>query len=125
MGKTFKKFFFVPLIALLLFAMLFSFVGCGEKKELPVKADVKVSLVDKAGVPIADTEVLVNGITDMDMSYEYTTNSDGQFTIKNLGERDITVIIHAKEESFRTSYTVTKDDLELGEITIELSDYTR
>lgn len=121
MSKTFKKFIFVPMTALVLFAMLFSFVGCGEKKELPVKADVRITLVDKAWLPITDTEVWVSGISDMDMTYGYTTNSNGQFTIKNLGERDITVMIHTEEGSFSANYTVTRNDLELGEITIELS----
>ncbi len=101
--------------------MLFSFVGCGEEKEFPVKADVKVSLVDKAGVPITDTEVWVSGISDMDMTYGYTTNSDGHFTIRNLSERSITVMIQTEEGSFSSSYTVTRNDLALGEITIELS----
>ena len=64
--------------------MLFSFVGCGEEKEFPVKADVRITLVDNTGQPITDTEVWVSEITDMDMTYGYTTNSDGSLPSKIL-----------------------------------------
>ncbi len=105
----------------LMFAMLFSLIGCG--KEASMTANVTVILLDKNDVPIANTEISVNGISDVEITQGYTTDPDGRFTINRLGERTITVIIHAEADPFQTSYTVTKRDLGQGEITIRFDDY--
>lgn len=125
MNKTFNKFFLVPLTIVLIFVMLFSFVGCNEEEKDPMTADVRISLIDKNDTPIVNTDISVQGISDMDMVSVFTTDSNGQFTVRNLGERNITVIIYVEEESFRTSYTTTKSDLEQGEITIKFNDYEK
>lgn len=121
MSKISKKFFLVPLTLFLMFAMLFSLIGCG--KEAPMTADIEVILLDKNDIPIANTEILVDGISDMEIMQGYMTDPDGRSTIKRLGERTITVIIHAETNSFKASYAVTKRDLEQGEITIRFDDY--
>lgn len=125
MSDTFKKIFFVPLTVILMFVMLFSFAGCDENEEDPMTTDVKISLIDNNDMPIVNTEIVVQGISNTDTAAIYVTDSNGQFTVKNLGEKNITVIIHTEEESFRATYTTTKNDLEQGEITIKFNDYKK
>ncbi len=125
MSKTFNKIFFVPLTIVLIFVMLFSFAGCNEEKKEPMTADVRISVIDKNDTPIVNTDIWVLGISDMEIVSVYKTDSNGQFTIRNLGERNITVIIHSEEESFSTSYAIAKSDLEQGEITIKFNEYEK
>lgn len=122
MRKTDQKFFFVVFVLSLMVAALFSSAGC-DQKEAPMRADVSVSLVDRYDMPIADTEITVQGLSDMDMAKLYITDPYGRFTVKSLTEKTITVIIYAEEDSYKTSYTVTKDDLARGEITIKFMTY--
>lgn len=123
MRKTDQKFFFVVFVLSLMVAALFSSAGC-DQKEAPMRADVSVSLVDRYDMPIADTEITVQGLSDMDMAI-YITDPYGRFTVKSLMEKTITVIIYAEEDSYKTSYTVTKDDLARGEITIKFMTYAK
>ena len=113
----FKKRLFIAIVSMFMLVLLFSLAGCNEN------ADVKIFLVDKNNIPIADTELIVQGISDKDVAATYTTDSNGQFMIKNLGERTITIIIHVEGNPFRTDYTVTKDDLKQEKITIKLNNY--
>ena len=114
-----KKRFFIATVLMFMLVILFSLVGCNKN------ADVKIFLIDKNNIPIADTELIVQGISDNDVAATYTTDSNGQFMVKNLGKRTITIIIHVEENSFKTDYTVTKDDLKQGKITIKLNDYEK
>ena len=115
--SPFKKRFVIAIVSMFMLVLLFSLAGCNKN------ADVKIFLVDKNNIPIADTELIVQGISDKDVAATYTTDSNGQFMIKNLGERTITIIIHVEGNPFRTDYTVTKDDLKQEKITIKLNDY--
>ena len=115
----FKKKFFIAMVSMFMLVILFSLAGCNKN------ADVKIFLIDKNNIPIADTELTVQGISDKDVAATYTTDSNGQFMIKNLGERTITIIIHVEGNPFRTDYTVTKGDLKQEKITIKLNNYEK
>ena len=115
----FKKRLFIAIVSMFMLVILFSLAGCNKN------ADVNIFLVDKNNIPIADTELIVQGISDKDVAATYTTDSNGQFMVKNLGERTITIIIHVEGNPFRTDYTVTKDDLKQGKITIKLNNYEK
>lgn len=117
--SPFKKRFFIAIVSMFMLVILFSLAGCNKN------ADVKIFLVDKNNIAIADTELIVQGISDEDVAATYTTDSNGQFMIKNLGERTITIIIHIEGNPFRTDYTATKDDLKQEKITIKLNDYEK
>lgn len=117
--SPFKKRFFIAIVSMFMLVILFSLAGCNKN------ADVKIFLVDKNNIAIADTELIVQGISDKDVAATYTTDSNGQFMIKNLGERTITIIIHVEGNPFRTDYTVTKDDLKQEKITIKLNNYEK
>ena len=117
--SPFKKRFVIAIVSMFMLVLLFSLAG-GNKN-----ADVKIFLVDKNNIPIADTELIVQGISEKDVAATYTTDSNGQFMIKNLGERTITIIIHVEGNPFRTDYTVTKDDLKQEKITIKLNNYEK
>lgn len=110
---------------MLAFTLILSFASCEKKEEVPMTADVKISLIDNNDTPIENTEIVVQGISNTDTAAIYVTDSNGQFTVKNLGEKNISVIIHTDEESYRTNYTITKSDLERGEITIKFNDYIK
>lgn len=114
-----KKRFVIAIVSMFMLVILFSLAGCNKN------ADVKIFLVDKNNIAIADTELIVQGISDKDVAATYTTDSNGQFMIKNLGERTITIIIHVEGNPFRTDYTVTKNDLKQEKITIKLNDYEK
>ena len=117
--SPFKKRFFIAMVSMFMLVILFSLAGCNKN------ADVKIFLVDKNNIAIADTELIVQGISDKDVAATYTTDSNGQFMIKNLGERTITIIIHVEGNPFRTDYTVTEDDLKQEKITIKLNNYEK
>lgn len=117
--SPFKKRFVIAIVSMFMLVLLFSLAGCNKN------ADVKIFLVDKNNIAIADTELIVQGISDKDVAATYTTDSNGQFMIKNLGERTITIIIHVEGNPFRTDYTVTKDDLKQEKITIKLNNYEK
>lgn len=117
--SPFKKRFFIAIVSMFMLVILFSLAGCNKN------ADVKIFLVDKNNIAIADTELIVQGISDKDVAATYTTDSNGQFMIKNLGERTITIIIHVEGNPFRADYTVTKDDLKQEKITIKLNNYEK
>ena len=125
MTKFSKRFLFIPLTLMLAFTLILSFASCEKKEEVPMTADVKISLIDNNDTPIENTEIVVQGISNTDTAAIYVTDSNGQFTVKNLGEKNISVIIHTDEESYRTNYTITKSDLERGEITIKFNDYIK
>lgn len=123
MKTTLKKYFAIPIVCLTMLAVIFSLVGCDKGDESPRTADVSVFLVDKNDNAIANTEIVVEGISDMDIANIYATDSNGKFTIRNLGEKDLTFIIRAEGTSYNMSYTVTKSDLEQGKITIRFNGY--
>lgn len=123
MVRYFNKKLLVPLTLLILLILSVSLVGCNETEDIPLKADVKITITNKVGQPITNTEVSIINMSAADISYIYTTDANGQFTIKNLGERELTFIIHNKEKSYTTKYAVTKNELEKGVLTVKFNDY--
>ena len=119
-----KKIFYLPLSLLLAVFLLFSMIGCNTNKEEPFKADVKITVVNANNEPIVDTFVSAMNVNNTDLPIGYTTDSNGQFTLKNLTERELTFVIHGEETSYNTKYMVTKADLEQGNITVQFSDIT-
>ena len=119
-----KKIFYLPLSLLLAVFLLFSMIGCNTNKEEPFKADVKITVVNANNEPIVDTFVSAMNVNNTDLPIGYTTDSNGQFTLKNLTERELTFVIHGEETSYNTKYMITKADLEQGNITIQFSDIT-
>lgn len=127
-NTIFARFLSLSLVVLLISIMLFSFAACDENdngQKGSMTADVNILVIDKNDLPIADTEIYVQGISDREIVEIYTTDPNGRFTVKNLGERTITAAIHTESASFQTSYTITKSDLEKGEITIQFSSYEK
>ena len=88
-----------------------------------IKGNVQVTVIDKIGNPITNVEVIVQGVNDRELANTYILSESNQFIIKNLGERNLDFIIHTEEKSYYTHYTVTKSDIEKGEITVQFSDY--
>lgn len=119
-----KKIFYLPLSLLLAVFLLFSMIGCNTNKEEPFKADVKITVVNANNEPIVDTFVSAMNVNNTDLPIGYTTDSNGQFTLKNLTERELTFVIHGEETSYNTKYMITKADLEQGNITVQFSDIT-
>ena len=119
-----KKIFYLPLSLLLAVFLLFSMIGCNTNKEEPFKADVKITVVNANNEPIVDTFVSAMNVNNTDLPIGYTTDSNGQFTLKNLTERELTFVIHGEETSYNTKYIITKADLEQGNITVQFSDIT-
>ena len=119
-----KKVFYIPLSLLLAVFLLFSMIGCNTNKEEPFKADVKITVVNANNEPIVDTFVSAMNVNNTDLPIGYTTDSNGQFTLKNLTERELTFVIHGEETSYNTKYMITKADLEQGNITVQFSDIT-
>ena len=119
-----KKIFYLPLSLLLAVFLLFSMIGCNTNKEEPFKADVKITVVNANNEPIVDTFVSAMNVNNTDLPIGYTTDSNGQFTLKNLTERELTFVIHGEETSYNTKYTITKTDLEQGSITVQFSNIT-
>ena len=119
-----KKIFYLPLSLLLAVFLLSSMIGCNTNKEEPFKADVKITVVNANNEPIVDTFVSAMNVNNTDLPIGYTTDSNGQFTLKNLTERELTFVIHGEETSYNTKYTITKTDLEQGSITVQFSNIT-
>ena len=119
-----KKIFYLPLSLLLAVFLLSSMIGCNTNKEEPFKADVKITVVNANNEPIVDTFVSAMNVNNTDLPIGYTTDSNGQFTLKNLTERELTFVIHGEETSYNTKYMITKADLEQGNITVQFSDIT-
>lgn len=119
-----KKVFLIPLSLLLAVFLLFSMIGCNTNEQEPFKADVKITVVNANNEPIVDTFVSAMNVNNTDLPIGYTTDSNGQFTLKNLTERELTFVIHGEETSYNTKYTITKADLEQGGITVQFSDIT-
>ena len=119
-----KKIFYIPLSLLLAVFLLFSMIGCNTNEEEPFKADVKITVVNANNEPIVDTFVSAMNVNNTDLPIGYATDSNGQFTLENLTERELTFVIHGKETSYNTKYTITKADLEQGSITVQFSDIT-
>ena len=119
-----KKVFYIPLSLLLAVLLLFSMMGCNNNKKEPFKADVKITVVNANNEPIVDTFVSAMNVNNTDLPIGYTTDSNGQFTLKNLTERELTFVIHGEETSYNTKHTITKADLEQGSITVQFSDIT-
>ena len=119
-----KKIFYIPLSLLLAVFLLFSMIGCNTNEEEPFKADVKITVVNANNEPIVDTFVSAMNVNNTDLPIGYTTDSNGQFTLKNLTERELTFVIHGEETSYNTKYMITKADLEQGNITVQFSDIT-
>ena len=122
MTKRVKKKFFIPLSLLLTVVLLISMVGCNTDEKEPFKADVKITVVNANDEPIVDTFVSVMNVNNTDLPIGYTTDSNGQFILKNLTERELTFVIHGEEASYNTKYTISKTDLEQGSITVRFSD---
>ncbi len=123
MIRYFNKKLLVPLTLLILLILSISLVGCSETEDTPLKTDVKITITNKVGQPIINTEVSITNMSAADIAYIYTTDANGQFTIKNLGERELTFIIHSEEKSYTTKYAVTKNELEEGVLTVKFNDY--
>ena len=119
-----KKVFYIPLSLLLAVLLLFSMMGCNNNEEEPFKADVKITVVNANNEPIVDTFVSAMNVNNTDLPIGYTTDSNGQFTLENLTERELTFVIHGEETSYNTKYTITKADLEQGSITVQFPDIT-
>ncbi len=117
-----RKILIVSIALLLIVMICFSTTGCKDEQE-PITADVKITLINSSDIPIVNTYVIVQGVTDRDLPDGYTTDGDGAFIIKNLGERNLTFVIHGEEISYRTSYMITTNDLEQREITVKFDDY--
>lgn len=119
-----KKVFYIPLSLLLAVLLLFTMMGCNNNEDEPFKADVKITVVNANNEPIVDTFVSAMNVNNTDLPIGYTTDSNGQFTLENLTERELTFVIHGEETSYNTKYTITKADLEQGNITVQFSDIT-
>ena len=119
-----KKVFYIPLSLLLAVLLLFTMMGCNNNEDEPFKADVKITVVNANNEPIVDTFVSAMNVNNTDLPIGYTTDSNGQFTLNNLTERELTFVIHGEETSYNTKYTITKADLEQGNITVQFSDIT-
>ena len=119
-----KKVFYIPLSLLLAVLLLFTMMGCNNNEDEPFKADVKITVVNANNEPIVDTFVSAMNVNNTDLPIGYTTDSNGQFTLKNLTERELTFVIHGEETSYNTKYMITKADLEQGNITVQFSDIT-
>lgn len=119
-----KKVLYIPLSLLLAVLLLFSMMGCNNNEEEPFKADVKITVVNANNEPIVDTFVSAMNVNNTDLPIGYITDSNGQFTLKNLTERELTFVIHGEETSYNTKYTITKTDLEQGSITVQFSNIT-
>ena len=117
-----KKVFYIPLSLLLAVLLLFTMMGCNNNEDEPFKADVKITVVNANNEPIVDTFVSAMNVNNTDLPIGYTTDSNGQFTLENLTERELTFVIHGEETSYNTKYTITKADLEQGNITVQFSD---
>lgn len=99
-------------------------MGCDEKKEKKLMiADIEIIIVNKNNSIIADTDVSILGISDRDITYIYTTDTNGTITIKNLSERTLTFVIHTEQISYSTEHVITKKDLEQGKLIVKFSDY--
>ena len=123
MIKHIRKTILFPLALLMLFIIPLSLVGCGEKDNTPLKADVKITIVNKNDLPVVNTEITVSNITDAEIAYTYTTDSNGQFTIINLGERELTFIIHSEDGNYNAKHAVSKSEIEEGALTVKFNDY--
>ena len=117
-----KKVLYIPLSLLLAVLLLFSMMGCNNNEEEPFKADVKITVVNANNEPIVDTFVSAMNVNNTDLPIGYITDSNGQFTLKNLTERELTFVIHGEETSYNIKYTIIKADLEQGSITVQFSD---
>ena len=124
MARKTKFLFSIPLCLVLLVFMMFSMIGCNADKEEPIKANVKITIINQNELPITNTQISVTNISVAEIAYVYTTDSNGQFTIMNLGERELTFIIHSVEKTYTAKYAVSKADLEQGSITVQFSDIT-
>lgn len=124
MARKTKFLFSIPLCLVLLVFMMFSMIGCNADKEEPIKANVKITIINQNELPITNTQISVTNISAAEIAYVYTTDSNGQFTIMNLGERELTFIIHSVEKTYTAKYAVSKADLEQGNITVQFSDIT-
>ena len=67
--SPFKKRFFIAIVSMFMLVILFSLAGCNKN------ADVKIFLVDKNNIAIADTELIVQGISDKDVHDIYMIRS--------------------------------------------------
>ena len=124
MTKNLKKLLFVPLSLLLSVFLLFSMIGCNTNEEEAFKADITITIVNANNEPIVDTFVSAMNVNNTDLPVGKTTDSNGQFTLKNLTERELTFVIHGEETSYNTKYTISKTDLEQGSITVQFSNIT-
>ena len=125
--STVEKIRVFAVIAALLFIVVL-YPGCQptdktEPIDEVVKGDVQVTVVDKYGEPISETEVIVQGMSNIDMAEVCFANINGTFLLKNVSERNLDFIIHTDEKSYIAHYTVTKSDIERGSITVTFSDY--
>ena len=124
MGKFSLRIFFVLITLLILCTFIISIMGCDEKKKKTLmKADIEITIVNKNNLIIADTDVSILGISDKDITYIYTTDTNGTITIKNLSERTLTFVIHTEQISYSTEHVITKKDLEQGKLIVKFSDY--
>lgn len=123
MVRYFNKKLLVPLTLLILLILSISLVGCNETENIPLKADVKITITNKVGQPITNTEVSITNMSAADIAYIYTTDANGQFTIKNLGERELTFIIHNEDGNYNAKHMVSKSEIEEGTLTIKFNDY--
>ena len=96
-----KKVFYIPLSLLLAVLLLFTMMGCNNNEDEPFKADVKITVVNANNEPIVDTFVSAMNVNNTDLPIGYTTDSNGQFTLENLTERELTFVIHGEETSYK------------------------
>ncbi len=121
MSKFSLRIFFVLITLLILCTFIISIMGCDEKKLMI--ADIEIIIVNKNNSIIADTDVSILGVSDRDITYIYTTDTNGTITIKNLSERTLTFVIHTEQISYSTEHVITKKDLEQGKLIVKFSDY--
>lgn len=88
-----------------------------------IKNDVEITFVDANGAAIADTQISISGISDMDIAEQKITDGDGKIVLQNLEARGLSFHILSEEITYSAAYTLNETEVERGYIQVQFSDY--